>query len=88
MTKLYQAKVFDTSLSMTNGLHINLSEGTPITVNGTPMVETYGVIVPAKGWHPTKEEAMAEAAGVVDLYARRLQVQASTLRTEVVPHAI
>lgn len=55
--------------------------GTPITIDGVPMVKlAHGAIVLAKGWHASKAEAQAEAAQQVQEIANQLLVQAASLR--------
>ena len=56
--------------------------GSPITVEGTPMVKlAHGAIVLAKGWHANKADAQAEAADKIEEIARQLMEQAASLRT-------
>lgn len=56
-------------------------EGTPRTIDGTPMVQlAHGAIVPADGWFPTEAEAKAKAADEIELIGRSLFHQAKQLK--------
>ena len=57
-------------------------KGTPITVNGTPMVHWGHAIVPAKGWHATKAEAQVAAAETLEAQADAAMAEAARLRKE------
>ena len=55
--------------------------GTPITVEGVPMVKlAHGAIVAAKGWHANKADAQAEAADRIKEIGMQLLEQAASLR--------
>lgn len=55
--------------------------GSPITVDGVPMVKlAHGAIVLAKGWHASKADAQAEAADKIEQIGRQLLEQAASLR--------
>lgn len=55
--------------------------GTPITIEGVPMVKlAHGAIVLAKGWHASKADAQAEAANEIEKIGRQLMEQAASLR--------
>ena len=56
--------------------------GTPITVNGTPMVHWGHAIVPAKGWHATKADAQRAAAEQLERHVAATLVLINRLRQE------
>lgn len=86
MTNLYKAEV--TERLDRNGVSIWWSVGTPVTVNGSPMVQlAHGTIVPAVGWSATVNEAANVAADQIDNLRLVLTEQSDQLRakTEVKP---
>lgn len=71
-----------------SGSHHWFQVGTPVTVDGTPMVRmSYGSIVPAEGWSATVNEAAQIGAAEIEEMARKLLVEAELLRgkTEATP---
>lgn len=56
--------------------------GTPIAIEGVPMVKlAHGAIVLAKGWHANKADAQAEAADRIKEIGMQLLEQAAALRS-------
>ena len=56
--------------------------GTPVTVDGTPMIRSGEHIVPAKNWHPTKAAAQVAAAEKLEAQAAAYTTLAAQLRKE------
>ncbi len=56
--------------------------GTPVTVDGTPMIRSGEHIVPAKGWHATRAEAQVAAAETLEEQAAAYTTLAARLRKE------
>lgn len=56
--------------------------GTPVTVDGSPMIRFGQHIVPAKGWHATKAEAQVAAAKTLEAQAAAYTTLAAQLRKE------
>lgn len=84
MTNLYRAEV--TERVGKDGCGIWWQVGTPVTVDGTPMVRlTSGICVPAVGWSATVNEAANKAADELDRLRSALESQGEQLRqkTEV-----
>ena len=82
MTNLYKAEV--TSQIGKAGVHVWWSVGTPVTVNGSPMVQlAHGTIVPAAGWSATVNEAANVAADQIDNLRLVLIEQSDQLRAKV-----
>ena len=81
MTNLYKAEVMSPIDS--SGVSVWWSVGTPVTVDGTPMVRLpHGVIVQAVGWSATVNEAANKAADRIDELRAVLESQASGLRKQ------
>ena len=77
---LFKVDVHPTIYS--DGLFLHVQEGSPITVEGAPMVRTpYGSIVPGEGWSADKAEAHRRAADRVEQLGRLLMAQADRMRT-------
>lgn len=76
MTRLYRTYI------STREAHAWVDEGTPITVEGTPMVKWCGSIVPAAGWYATKGEAQVAAAEQLKAEAAKTLGLVARLRRE------
>jgi hypothetical protein len=61
---------------------VHVDEGTPITVNGTPMVEWGPTFVRADGWHATRAAALNAAALELEQHAAEVTGRAAQLRKE------
>lgn len=57
-------------------------EGKPVTVNGTPMVQSGDSIVPAQGWHATMSAALTDGAEQLEEQAAAAMAKAFQLRKE------
>jgi hypothetical protein len=80
MSTLYRCIVGIASL---DGVPFTVVQGTPVTVDGTPMVRlSHGVIVPADGYSPDEATAKARAADEVEAVGRKILEQAQQLRGE------
>lgn len=78
---LYKAEVM--SQVDSQGVSVWWSAGTPVTVDGTPMVKLpHGVIVQAAGWSATVNEAANKAADRIDELRAAMESQASGLRKQ------
>lgn len=87
MTKLYRAELNDYAIAI-DGVACWVSEGSPITVEGLPMVRSGSVLMPARGWTATRAEALRDAADRIDVMVGRLREQSARLRAsagEVTP---
>lgn len=60
-----------------------LEEGTPLTVENTPMVRWGTSILPAAGWHATKADAQRAAAEQLEQHVAATLVLINRLRQEV-----
>ncbi|NBW19832.1 MAG: hypothetical protein EBR82_68850 [Caulobacteraceae bacterium] len=81
MTQLYRATAYE--VIRDDGADVHVQVGEPVTVQGAPMVRlAHGVLVPATGWHATREAALAEAATTVEAWGNLLLEQAARLRQE------
>ena len=84
MTNLFKCEVG--SQIDSRGVSVWWSVGTPVTVNGSPMVQlAHGTIVPADDWSASVNEAAHKAADRIDELLRVAASQAGLLRyqTEV-----
>lgn len=82
MTQLYKAMVTD-SMFRSDGIGWFSQNGSPQTVDGTPMVRLpHGTLVPAAGWHADRADAIREAADRVEELGRRLITQAGCMRAD------
>ena len=84
MTSLFKCEVMDRVGK--EGVSVWWSVGTPLTVDGTPMVRlAHGTIVEAAGWSASVNEAARKAADRIDELRDALSSQAELLRyqTEV-----
>lgn len=84
MINLYRAEV--TERISKDGCGVWWQVGTPVTVDGTPMVRlSHGTIVEAVGWSATVNEAANKAADEIDRLRSALESQSEQLRqkTEV-----
>ena len=79
--KLYRSYVTPQSL------YHKIDEGSPVTVNGTPMVQFGPYIVPAAGWTASKAEALQAAAAELEARALLCNAEAGKLRQEAA-HAL
>lgn len=78
---LYKAEVM--SQVDSKGVSVWWSVGTPVTVDGTPMVRLgHGTIVEAAGWSATVNEAANMAADKIDELRAAMESQASGLRKQ------
>ena len=79
MSTLYRLDVFNDGTVSTL-----MRTGTPITVDGTPMVRMdHGVIVEAKDWHADVSAAKRVAADQLERIGRKFLDHAAFLRGEV-----
>lgn len=62
------------------GLSFWMQEGESVNVNGVAMVQMEHAIVPATGFHESKDAAMEAAADRIDVLGRRLIAQAVRMR--------
>ena len=81
MTSLFKCEVM--SQIDSRGVSVWWSVGTPVTVDGTPMVRlAHGTIVEAAGWSATVNEAANRAADRIDELRAAMESQASGLRKQ------
>lgn len=79
MTRLHRVIVSDRVSE--EGLGTFVSHGSPITVQGSPMVYLdHGVIVSASGYVDSESEARRQAASAIEEIGRRLLAQAESMR--------
>lgn len=82
MTNLFKCEVMSSIDS--KGVSVWWSVGTPVTVNGSPMVQlAHGTIVPAVGWSASVNEAANAAADKIDNLRLVLIEQSEQLRSKV-----
>lgn len=79
--KFYRVYLADTMIGR-DGLSYWTQEGEAIQVGGIEMVQMPHAIVPAGGFHPSKEAAIQTAAEHVERLGHRLIEQARRMRTQ------
>lgn len=83
MSELYRLDVWNGAPLSGGEVMTNWQKGTPITIDGTPMVRlTHGVIIKADGFSTDKKAALLRAAMDVEAIGRKIIAQAERLSKE------